>query len=264
MARSSYIDKNTGLPKNIHSMTTRELRGYIADQAEEAQERLSSIDLDDASKAFRDAASDITYKNGRVIRSTSNMSKEEMREHAYLLRQFNSLDTESKFAESIDWQENKQRYQTFIRNKVEEGDEFWSQFLTPKGNVSKRGYKDYKDYISFLQSIEDVKAQYGYRTLKQYAEDARADTDPKERMRIISKLLNEVYTESRGKGWSQSRMIEIFEERLREYDEDQAKKKKKPVKPTFKKSSPKKSKSNVKIQKARKMREDGKVSERLT
>ena len=253
MARQPYAPD-----QNIHSMTTRQLRQYVADQAAEAEKRLKSIDPEDASRAFRDALSDITYKNGKIKKSTSNASKEEMREMAYNLRQFNSLDTESGFAKSIKWKENKQRYESFIRNQIDQGNTYWEKYITKKGNVSKRGFKEYEDYINFIKSIEDVKLPYGYRTLLQYAEQELQMKEPN--LKSLSNIINDIYVESRGKGYTQGQLNEALANAI---NENKAKKPKITV-PKVSAKKPKKSKSNIKTVKSRKMREHGTVHGRIT
>lgn len=255
MARQPYAED-----QNIHSMTTRQLRQYISDKATEAQKRLDSVKGEETTKAFREAAWEITSHTGKVKRSTSNMSKEEMREYAYALRQFNSLDSTSGFAKSIEWKENKARYETFVKNRIAEGDSYWTKYLTSKGNISKRGYQEYKDYINFIKSIQEYKASFGYRTLKQYAEEALQYGRGSE-LKDLNNLLNEVFVESRGKGYTQAQLIERFELRLNEINEKEAKKAS-TVKPTYQRG--KKSSSNVSIKKGRKMKESGKVRRRIT
>ena len=156
--------------QSIHSMNTRQLRQYIADQAKEAQQRIDSMPKD-ASKAFKELKSDITDRSGsKVRRSTSYMNKAEMREYAYQLRSFNQFDTESKYAGKTDYQKNKKRYEAFVRNQIAKSgaeNQYWSQFLTPKGNVSKRGYQEYKDFIAVLKASEEYIKSYGYRTIQQ-------------------------------------------------------------------------------------------------
>lgn len=257
MARKPYK-----VDQSIHSMTTRQLRQYIADKAEEAQKRLDSAVGEDTTKAFREAAWEIQGRGGKVKRSTSNMSKEEMREFAYALRQFNSLDTTSGFAKSVEWKENKSKYETFIRNRIADGDSYWEKFLTAKGNVSKRGYQEYKDYVDFVKGIQEYKSQFGYRTLLQYAESAMEFSKGKD-LKDINKLLSEVWEESKGKGFSQAKLIESFELRLNELNAEEAKQRSKAVKSAVKAYKGKKSKSNIKVKKGRQMK-GGKVRERLT
>ena len=152
--------------QSIHSMTTRQLRKYIQDQAKDAEKRLKSIDVEETSKAFKDATSAITNASGRPIRSTSYLSKTEMRELAYAYRDFASLDTFSTYSQSIDWQENRKKYQTFMKNRIDNGDAYWSQYKTAKGNISKKGYADYKNYIEFLKAVQEVTQKYGYKQIK--------------------------------------------------------------------------------------------------
>ena len=266
MARLPYEEG-----QSIHSMNARQLRQYISDQATEAQERLDSSDLTTATKAFREAAGDITNARGKVARSTSYKTVPEMREMAYNLRQFNSLDSESGFAKSIDWKENKQKYQSFIRNRIAEGDDYWSKFITAKGNVSRKGYDEYKQYVEFIKSVKDIQNQYGYRTLKQYAIENMKD---KNQSRETSKLLNEVFQETKGKGLTQRELIESFEMKLADMQDQKAKaaaerkqaiktkkqiaKKASGVKAKTKKSS--KSGTTVRVKTGRKMKESGKIS----
>lgn len=265
MARQDYTKDGEEL--NIHSMTTRQLRGYIADKAKEAQARLDSADMDEASRAFKDAADVITNRAGtRVRRSTSNMTKAEMREFAYMLRQFNSLDTTSTFAHSIEWKENKQRYETFIRNQVmNDKNGKWAKYITAKGNVSKRGFEEYKQYINFIKSLNNERESYGYETLKYYYAEADKSSNPKERKRVIEKLLIETFEESKGKGRNTKELNDAFAAKLEAYDERIAKEdafikelRKAPKKAQTKGKKPKSS-NTIKSRQGRKMKEHGKV-----
>ena len=208
MARLPYEED-----QSIHSMNTRQLRQYIADQAEEAEKRIKSAPKD-ASKAFAELQSDITYRNGRVKKSTSNMTKVEMREYAYTLRTFNRLDAESGYADKTDYQKNKKRYEAFIRNQVARSgseNQYWAKFITEKGNVSKKGYQEYKDFIAVLKASEEYIKQFGYRDIQQYAQDKRSNLDPGNK--ILNKTLADVYAESKGKGWTQAELMERFKNR---------------------------------------------------
>lgn len=197
--------------QSIHSMTTRQLRLYIRNMAENAQNRLDTLDIDNADKAIKEAVSDITYRNGKVKYSTSNMDKAEMREYAYALRTFNMLDTESGYAQKTDWQKNKSRYETFVRNRIAEGDTYWNQYKTEKGNISKKGYDDYKEYIGFMKEIESVKYQFTYKTIKQYGiNQMQTGEESSKRLKAMSKLLNKVYTESKGSHLTTSQLIDKF------------------------------------------------------
>ena len=212
MARQAYK-----VDQSIHSMTTRQLRQYIADQADDAEKRLKTINRNDTSKAFREAADAITRGSGKPIRSTSYLSKAEMRELAYKYRDFKSLDIYSGYSKSIDWQENKQRYKTFIQNRIDAGDTYWLKYKTEKGNISKKGYEDYKNYINFLKTVNDVKSEYGYKQIKGHA--INYVSDPR-KSKEISLILTKVYEESTGKNsksLTQSQLIDKANKRIEEY-----------------------------------------------
>lgn len=267
MARKPYASD-----QSIHSMTTRQLRQYIADQADEAQKRLSTSDLDHSTRAYRTAAAEISLDGKKVMRSTSYMTKAEMRERAYALRDFNSLDDSSGYSKSIDWRENRSRYIKFVQKRItdaktpEEVKKYWSQFLTPKGNVSKRGYKAYKQYIEFLKSVNEVQSEYGYREIQKYG--IQATDDPKRR-NDISNIFNQIYVQYQGKHLTQGALIDKLELAIKKYDEKQkanelaernkAKGKKKAQSiPKVKTVNPN-SKNNIKARQGRKMKEHGKV-----
>lgn len=264
-------------------MTTRELRGYIYDKSREAEKRLESVNLEDTSKAFRDAAEAITGRGGKVRKSTSDLSKKEMQKMAYDLRQFASLDTSSKFAKSIEWQQNKERYKSFIRTQLEDPlfrDQFM-KYLTPKGKeqyseywhgerdlsdvtgISQKGYQEYKNYISFLSNISTVIESYGYETIKQYAVESKKDP---QRAKVIERLLFKIYEDGKGKGWTQAELAKKFSQALDEYDKrSTAAGKVKTKVPTVKtKRSKKSSSGTIRIKQAGKMRTNGSVRERLT
>lgn len=282
MARKPYLDE-TGKEKNIHDMTTRQLRGYIYDKAREAQKRLDSADLGESSKAFRDAARAITNRSGRVMLSTSNMTKSEMRERAYDLRQFESLDTTSTFSKSIEWKQNAEKYKSFMRTQLEDPlfREDFMKYLTKKGvaqyeqyrkgeielkditGISKKGYQEYKNYITFLSNIQNIMEAYGYETIKQYAVDTK--NDPK-RAKVIERLLFKIYSDNAGKGLTQSEMAEKFTKALAEYDKRQTEssKLKKDIS-SFKAKKGKAPKgSTIKVKTAGKMRTHGTVRGKLT
>lgn len=272
MARKPYASD-----QSINSMTTRQLRQYIADQADEAQKRLSTSDLDHATRAFRVAAAQISLDGKKVMRSTSYMLKHEMVERAYDLRDFNSLDDSSGYSKSIDWQENRKRYQSFVKNRLqdprtpEDVKKYWSQFLTPKGNVSKKGYAAYKQYIEFLKSVSEVQSEYGYREIQRFGIQAAPDPN---RRKDISNIFNNVFVQSQGKGMTQAELIDKLHLAIKEYDAEQirkvnelvernkaiaaAKKRKSKSIPQVKVKKTK-SKSNIKAKQGRKMKEHGTV-----
>lgn len=272
MARKPYASD-----QSINSMTTRQLRQYIADQADEAQKRLSTSDLDHATRAFRTAAAQISLDGKKVMRSTSYMLKHEMVERAYDLRDFNSLDDSSGYSKSIDWQENRKRYQSFVKNRLqdprtpEDVKKYWSQFLTPKGNVSKRGYAAYKQYIEFLKSVSEVQSEYGYREIQRFGIQAAPDPN---RRKDISNIFNKIFVQSQGKGLTQAELIDKLHLAIKEYDAEQIRRvnelvernkaiaasKKRKTKNIPKVNVKKtRSKSNIKAKQGRKMKEHGTV-----
>ncbi len=250
--------------QSIHSMTTRQLRKYISEAGAEAQKRLDTAPKD-ASRAFTELAGSITNKAGKVLKGSSTLSKAEMRERAYALRQFNKFDAESGYEARTDYQKNKQRYETFIRNQISKSgteNQYWSKFITEKGNVSKKGYQEYKDYIATLKASEEYLKSFGYRTIQQYAQNNNNNIDPGNK--ILNKTLSQVYLEYKGKGLTQAELIDKFKER---YDEalNKASAKKKNTSKTLKvKHGSNKSKTNIKVKKTGKMRTSGKVREKLT
>lgn len=269
MARQPY--KST---ESIQMMTTRQLRQYISDKATEAQARLDSMNVDKAPAALKAYLPTMTYKNGtKIKRSTSNMSREAMVEYALDLRAFNALDTSSKFARDTEYQNNKGRYESFVRNQIDNNkDSYWNKYINKDGSVSKRGFTEYKKYVQFLKSIKDIQEAYGYRTIKEYGQKSYVDErsgkvveNDMNRRRFIMDKLNELYTESQGKGWTQSELIDKFYLELDHYDQLQRGKKaarvisKVKVEPNKSKSS-----TNIKVKKTGKMKTDGSIRERLT
>lgn len=251
----------------IQDMTTRQLRRYIRERAEEANARLDSIksaknmDVEDMSRAFQDQLSYVqsfgSGRSGALKKDTSRMSKEQMAEYAYAIRDLNMLDTESKYAKDLDYRENKERYEKFIKNKVSAENinaadrEYWQQFITAKGNVSKRGYTEYKNFINYIKNIDDVIAAYGYETIKDKYYD---ETDPQTKA-AVENLLSEVYFENRGSGMSTGDLVEAFNDRLEDYKKSSVK--------VSGKTVIKKSKSNIKTKTAGKMK-NGSVREKQT
>lgn len=257
--------------QSIHSMTTRQLRLYIKTMAEDAEKRIKTMDIESADKATKEAILDITYANGKVKYSTSNMDKAQMREYAYSLRTFNMMDTESKYARKTDWEKNKSRYESFVRNRIAEGDTYWNQYKTEKGNISKKGYEDYKQYIGFMKEIESVKYQFTYKTLKQYGiNQMQTGDESQKRLKAMSKILNKVYTQSKNKHLTTSQLIDQFNLEWDDYVEShsftpekpklKATKYKKPNVPKVKKPK-KKSSGTVQTKTVRKMKTHGTVHE---
>lgn len=259
MARKPYSED-----QSIHSMTTRQLRQYIADQADEAEGRIKSAPKE-PSRAFVELQEDIT-KNGKVKRSTSYMTKAEMREYAYMLRTFNRFDAESEYYQKTDWEKNKSRYEKFIKNQVDKkGKEhkYWKKYILPSGEISQEGYQEYKDFISVLSASEEYLNEYGYRTIQKYAQDSTNNLDPDKK--ILNRTLAKVYIENKGKGLTQGQLIDKF---TREYDKalikEQEKRSGKSIKAPTKKARKTSSKSNIKTKEVGKMRTSGRVHNKLT
>lgn len=217
----------------IQEMSTRQLRKYIRERVEEAQKRLDSIeadkklDISETSKAFQeqlDFVKSYGGRSGRIRKDTSRMTKVEMEEYAYAVRDLNMLDTESKYARDLEYKENKDRYAEFIKERTREDNpnkkdrEYWKQFLTDKKNVRKAGYLEYKNFVNFLKNIDEVMASYGYETVK----DAYYDETDKENKQVIADLLVEVYQENKGSGLSMGELVERFNERLEDHKKEKS------------------------------------------
>lgn len=214
----------------IQEMSTRQLRRYIRERAEEARQRIESIqrdpklDLTEVSEAFQEQLTYVqsfgTGRGGSIKKDTSRMSKEEMAMYAYAVRDLNMLDTESKYARDIDYKENKDRYNAFVKkmaldNLDKESRDYWAQFITPKGNVSKRGYEQYKNYVNFLRSIDETISTYGYESIK----DIYYDQGNQKRKDLVESLLYNTFKENKGKGKTPSDLLDIVTKELTKYDE---------------------------------------------
>lgn len=256
MAERDYMRGEGVTP--IQEMSTRQLRRYVRERAEEAQYRVDTLS-DDAwlPRAFQEQLEYVESfgrgRSGGIRKDTSRMSKVEMVEYAYALRDLNILDTESKYAKDTDYKENKERYQSFVRNQLNslnpESREYWSQFLTPKGNISKRGYQEYKNFINFIKNIDESMTTYGYETIK----DIYYDQSDKKKKDEVEQLLIRTYEENKGKGLTPSQLIDDFYDRLNEQRAQQSKPKtkakpKKAPKPSVKAKKGKAPKSGNNIQ----------------
>lgn len=280
MARQPYNES-----ESLQNMTTRQLRQYIADKATEAQARIDSMNMEKAPASVQDQARYITDKSGsKVKRSTSYMSKAEMVEYAFDLREFNMLDTTSKYSRDIEWTENKSRYETFIRNTQivdfdasysKEFAEYWKKYINKDGSISKRGYAEYKRYVELTRAISGNKEQFGYREFKQYAVQM---LDKRKRVRDVNKILDKVFIESSDKGDQDiQELVDKFNTAVNAYDERQAQKaikkatapKKTPKKTAktgkikTKGQSKKKSKTTIKTKTVGKMKTNATVRERI-
>ena len=257
----------------IGEMTTRQLRMYVRENAEEASARLESIsrdknlDLGNMPRAFLDQLSYVQNfghrRSGGIMKDTSRMSKEQMVEYAYALRDLNRLDTKSKYAKDADYKENRERYEKFIRNRVREENpnikdrERWGKYVTEKGNISKRGYQEYKEFVNFLKNIDEVMEAYGYDTIKdKYYEESSA-----EMKQIVEDLLISVYMENKGKGLTQSELIEKFNAELEAVKKEMARQKARQKSAKGAELAPEESHQNIQAKTKGKMR-SGKIREK--
>ena len=269
MAERDYMHGDAITP--IGEMSTRQLRKYIRERVEEAQKRVDSIkNVEDASAAFQNQLAYVqsfgSGRGGNLKKDTSRISKAEMVEYAYAVRDLNMLDTESKYARDTDYKENKARYEAFIQERTREDNpnkadrEYWEQFKTEKGNVSKKGYQEYKNFINFIRNIDEVMATYGYETIKDKYYD---ETDPEEQA-YIADLLIETYEENKGLGLTPGDLLDEFQKKLNEHKKDIAKQKKAAagINPTGKKNKGK-SGTNVQTKTAGKMK-NGRIREKQT
>lgn len=264
--------------QSLNDMTTRQLRLYISEKSTEAQKRIDSMNLQKSPRALQDQAYYITDRTGtHVKRSTSYMSKAEMVEYAYQLREFNMLDTTSKYSRDIEWVENKSRYENFIRNTQnpnqnpyysEEFANYWNQFILPSERISKKGYKEYKRYIEFVRAVGKEKEMYGYRDFKA---DAVKLLENSKRFKAINNMLNNVFTDN-SENLSVSQMVERVDTMVAIYDEraqarlkrqTQNKTIKKVAKATKPKTKTKKKTNTVKTKTAGKMKTNATIRERI-
>lgn len=208
MAEKDYHrgEQNKGVTP-IQDMSTRQLRRYIRERADEANKRISTIkDIEDTPQALQDQLFMLqsfgSGRSGGVIKDTSRMYKVDMVEYAYALRDFNMLDTSSKFSRDQDYRQNRKKYEAFVKNQWDsidqEAKKYWSQFKTEKGNVSKKGYQEYKNFVNFLKSIENTISTYGYETIagQYYDQTGEVELSKDE----VEQIALEVFQENAGKG----------------------------------------------------------------
>ena len=269
MAERDYMRGEGVTP--IQDMSTRQLRRYIRERAEEAQERLNSMkDPEEAPRSWQEQLEYVSSfglgRGGGIKKDTSRMDKITMAEYAYALRDLNMLDTYSKYSRDQDYKENKQRYQNFVKEQLRSlnpnSREYWSQFVTEKGNISKKGYKEYKNYINWIKNLDDVMSTYGYETIK----DIYYDQTDQEQKQEVEDMLLETWEENKGKGLTPSQLIDNFYDKLD--SQKKAKKKAAPKKPSKgsrkgSRSTGKKSGNNVDIKQGAKMK-NGRVREKQT
>lgn len=208
MAEKDYHrgEQNKGVTP-IQDMSTRQLRRYIRERADEANKRISTIkDIEDTPQALQDQLFMLQSfgrsRSGGVIKDTSRMDKVDMVEYAYALRDFNMLDTSSKFSRDQDYRQNRKKYETFVKKQWDsidqEAKKYWSQFKTEKGNVSKKGYQEYKNFVNFLKSIENTISTYGYETIagQYYDQTGEVELSKDE----VEQIALDVFQENAGKG----------------------------------------------------------------
>ena len=171
MARQAYNPT-----ESYQSMTTRQLRQLISDKATEAQQRMDTMKDKYKTRAYNDLASEITGRTGKVKRSTSYMTKEEMVEYAYHLRDFNAYDVKSGYHKEREYNQRKSYYENFVKGQVDAGGEagaYWSRFYNKQtGQVSPEGFAKYKDLINFLNEAKSLEKEFNYEELKRRAEVA--------------------------------------------------------------------------------------------
>lgn len=208
MAEKDYHrgEQNKGVTP-IQDMSTRQLRMYIRERADEANKRISTIrDIEDTPQALQDQLFMLQSfgrgRSGGVIKDTSRMDKVDMVEYAYALRDFNMLDTSSKFSRDQDYRMNRKKYETFVKQQWASNDAeakaYWNQYKTAKGNVSKKGYQEYKNFVNFLKSIDHTLATYGYETVagQYYDQTGEVELSKEE----IEQIALDVFKEYDGKG----------------------------------------------------------------
>ena len=221
--------KEYDLTQSIEEMNARQLRLYISRGAKQANERLKT--MKDIPAYLADIQEDERLKghistSGDFLAGTSNMNKKEMQDYAKQLRDFNFMDTKSKYARDTEYSENKSRYETFIKNQIAgggRGAEYWSKYIGKNGRVLKGGYQDYKQYIDMIKNVMPYISTYGYETIKKYYAEGKANMRDPQRIKTIEKLLVDTYIQNRnedtGKGMTPEQLNDAFFKALKEYDE---------------------------------------------
>ena len=247
--------------ESIQTMTARQLRLYISESAAEAQERIDSLKggIEDLPQAMQDIYAEISGRSGKILKGTSNLSKEEMQYRAFMLRDFNFMDIYSGYAKNADYEANKQRYESFMEGQMQDPltRSYWEKYKTKTGKWSKTGYKAYKEYINTLKNIQPMIEAYGYETIKDQYVQAKKGKDP-QKSKAIERLLVQTFIENKGKGLTQAELNDRFQMALQRWEAAQLVKQIKPKK--VKKQS---SKQNIKVKTGKKMKGET-VRERLT
>lgn len=268
MAERDYMRGEGVTP--IQEMSTRQMRRYIRERAEEANARLNTLSvkqLEEAPEAFREQLDYIKSfgqgRSGAIKKDTSRMDKEEMAMYAYALRDLNMLDSFSRYARNQDYKQNKQRYEQFVKNQISglnpNAREHWKQYVNESGSISKRGFQEYKDFINYIKSLDSAITTYGYEFIK----DEYIEQDDKKKREEVEALLLESYEENKGKGLTPSQLLDDYYDRVEAKRKKENKKKKAAPKIPKVKTSKKKSGTNIKIKQGVKMK-DGTVREKQT
>ena len=265
--------KEYDLTQSIEEMNARQLRLYISRGAKQANERLKT--MKDIPAYLADIQEDERLKghissSGDFLAGTSHMNKKEMQDYAKQLRDFNFMDTKSKYARDTEYSENRARYEIFIKNQIAgggRGAEYWSKYIGKNGHVLKGGYQDYKQYVDMIKNIMPYISTYGYETIKKYYAVGKENMRDPQRIKTIEKLLVETYIKNRnedtGKGMTPEQLNDAFFKALKEYDEthfdsSEAKidKPKKPKAPSTRRKTrkPKSSGNNIKAKTGKKMK----------
>ena len=262
--------KEYDLTQSIEEMNARQLRLYISRGAAQANERLKT--MKDIPAYLADIQEDERLKghissSGNFLQGTSSMNKKEMQDYAKQLRDFNFMDTKSKYARDVEYSENRARYETFIKNQIVgggRGAEYWGKYIGKNGRVLKGGYQDYKQYVDMIKNIMPYISTYGYETIKKYYAEGKANMRDPQRIKTIEKLLVDTYIQNRnedtGKGMTPEQLNDAFFKALKEYDEthfysSEAKidKPKKPKAPAARKKT-KRSGNKIKAKTGKKMK----------
>ena len=221
--------KEYDLTQSIEDMNARQLRLYISRGAKQANERLKT--MKNIPAYLSDIQEDERLKghistSGDFLAGTSNMNKKEMQDYAKQLRDFNFMDTKSKYARDVEYSENRARYETFIKNQIAgggRGAEYWGKYIGKNGRVLKGGYQDYKQYIDMIKNVMPYISTYGYETIKKYYAEGKANMRDPQRIKTIEKLLVDTYIQNRnedtGKGMTPEQLNDAFFKALKEYDE---------------------------------------------
>lgn len=210
---------------SIQKMTARQLRLYISRAAEEANKRIESSK--DIPVYMQDIITDERLKghisqDGNFLKGTSFMNKQQMQDYAKQLRDFNFMDTSSKYAKDTDYKENKDRYESFVRERLKDPQSraYWEKYVGKNGRILKKGYEDYKEYINTIKSLLPYIEAYGYGAVKKYFAMAKDNFRDPDRVQTVERLLVNVYEENRGKGLNQGELNDKFMLALNEYDRE--------------------------------------------